>query len=273
MAWAGETGEIVVRGPEVFAAYENDVGRQAFRRLVPDRRPGLRRSRDGFLYIVGRAKEIINRGGFKVSPAAVDAALLRHPDVQDAVTFAVPHPTLGEDVVAAVVVRETAACSPRELRDFAFAELAAFMVPSQIVLADELPRSPAGKLDRALVAKETQPRLRAPFVAARSGPEEFVAALFAEVLGGPAIGAFDHFFEHGGDSLRGAQLIGRVNALLRSELEVATLFKRPTVAEFALVIAEALGGRVTSALAALPPIGPVPRAAYRPDDVDATTEA
>jgi acyl-CoA synthetase (AMP-forming)/AMP-acid ligase II len=271
-AWlpAGETGEIVVRGPEVFTGYEHGVGDpQAFH-------DGWFRTgdlgyvdRDGFLFIVGRAKEVINRGGFKVSPAAVDAALLRHPDVQDAVTFAVPHPTLGEDVVTAVVVRTPAADASRELRDFAFGELAAFMVPSRIVLAQELPRSPAGKLDRALVAAQIEPRLRAPFVAPRDRREELVAGLFAEVLGVRVVGALDHFFERGGDSLRGGQLIGRVNSLLRVELEVALLFKRPTVAEFARMLADVPGGGVG---AGLPPIAPALRTAYRPDDVDATSE-
>ena len=111
-----------MRGPEVFAGYENDpaANRQAFF-------DGWFRTgdlgyvdRDGFLFIVGRAKELINRGGFKVSPSAVDAALMRHPDVADAVTFAVPHPTLGEDVVTAVVLREPPARRHGELRDFAF---------------------------------------------------------------------------------------------------------------------------------------------------------
>jgi hypothetical protein len=113
------------------------------------------------------------------------------------------------------------------------------------------------------------PRLRAPFVAPRDRREELVAGLFAEVLGVRAVGALDHFFEHGGDSLRGAQLIGRVNSLLRAELEVALLFRRPTVAEFARVLADGPGG---CGEAGLPPIAPAPRAAYRPDDVDATTE-
>src|SRR6185437_3737740 len=114
---AGVEGEIVVRGPQVFEGYEDDpdANRQAFvggwfrtgdlGYLEPD----------GYLHVTGRLKEIINRGGFKVPPAEVDAVLMRHPAVQDAATFGVAHPTLGEDVIAAVVLRENPAATPQQV--------------------------------------------------------------------------------------------------------------------------------------------------------------
>jgi aryl carrier-like protein len=267
----GETGEIVVRGPEVFDGYENDpaANRRAFV-------GGWFRTgdlgyvdADGFLFIVGRAKELINRGGFKVSPSAVDAALLRHPDVADAATFAVPHATLGEDVVTAIVLREPGTATPQSLRDFAFANIASFMVPSQIVLDTELPRSVAGKLQRAAIAHLMRTRLRPPFTPPRDRREEVIAGLFTEVLGVGPVGAFDNFFELGGDSLRGAQLVSRFNAVMCSNLEVASLFRRPTVAEFAAELA----GTPNGLDAALPPIAPIPRKIYRPDVADTKTAA
>jgi hypothetical protein len=238
---AGETGEIVVRGPEVFAGYENDP--EANRRIFHD---GWCRTgdlgyldRDGYLFLCGRVKEIINRGGYKVSPPEVDAALASHPQVTEAGTFAVPHPTLGEDVVAAVVLRAPGAATPQELRDFAFAELAAFKVPSRIVPVAEIPKTALGKIRRSeLAALLAVPAPRELLPAC--GPNEaLVARLFAEVLGVDAIGALDDFFELGGDSLRGTQVVARANAALGTDLPPTCLFRRPTVRGFAAELAAA----------------------------------
>jgi oxalate---CoA ligase len=266
----GEIGEIVVRGAEVFGGYEDDpaANRKAFFQ-------GWFRTgdlgyvdRDGFLFIAGRVKELINRGGFKVSPSAVDAAVTRHPDVVDAVTFAVPHATLGEDVVTAAVLRQPSTATAQSLRDFVFGELAAFMVPRQILLVPDLPRSAAGKVQRAEIAAKFGPHLRVPFLAPRGPHEERVARWFAEVLGVDNVGASDNFFELGGDSLHGAQLIGRVNAEQGTTLEVACLFRRPTVAEFAAELEEVAGADSAPGNLALERRS---RSAYRPDTRDVTT--
>jgi len=266
----GEVGEIIVRGPEVFAGYEGDSALDAQSWFEGWFRTGDlgHVDEDGFLFIDGRAKELINRGGFKVSPSAVDVALLRHPEVLDAITFAVPHATLGEDVVSAVVVREPATVSARALREFAFTHLASFMVPSQIVLAAELPRSAVGKAQRAEIAALVRPRLRPVFTPPRDAREELLAAMFAEVLGVTSVGAFDNFFELGGDSLRGAQLVSRVNVTCRASLDVASVFRSPTVAELADALAAAGVAEATP-----PPIAPIAHHEYRPDVPDAATAA
>jgi acyl-CoA synthetase (AMP-forming)/AMP-acid ligase II len=262
-----EIGEIVVRGPEVFSGYENDPAgnEQAF--IDGWFRTGDlgHVDADGFLFIDGRAKELINRGGFKVSPSAVDAALLRHPEITDAITFGVPHATLGEDVVAAVVVRNGRALGASAVRDFAVRNLAAFMVPSQIVLIDDLPRSASGKVRRTDIAALLQSQLRPPFTAPRGDREALVARVFSDVLGVGSVGAFDNFFELGGDSLRGAQIVTRVNAEARTGLDVGSLFRSPTVAEFASELESAAPAR-----AGLPPIT---RASCRDhaDDADPAT--
>lgn len=267
---AGEIGEIIVRGPEVFDGYERDAAASEAAFFQGWFRTGDLGHVDegGFLFIDGRVKELINRGGFKVSPSAVDAALLRHPDIADAITFGVPHATLGEDVVAAIVVREGAELDARAVRDFAFGNLAPFMVPSQVVVVDsELPRAVSGKVQRAEVAALLLPRLKPAFTPPRGVREELVARMFADVLGVSAVGAFDNFFELGGDSLRGAQLVARVNGEARAGLDVASLFRCPTVAEFAGELDRAPG----LADAVLPPIGPVSRRDYRPDVSDPAT--
>jgi acyl-CoA synthetase (AMP-forming)/AMP-acid ligase II len=265
---SGEIGEIVVRGPEVFAGYEGDSADNRDTFVEGWFRTGDlgHVDDDGFLFIDGRVKELINRGGFKVSPSAVDAALRGHPDIVDAVTFGVPHATLGEDVVAAVVVRDSSDLGARAVRDFAFANLASFMVPSQVIVVEELPRFPSGKVQRADVAALLRPRLKPVFTPPRDAREALVARAFADVLGSGAIGAFDNFFELGGDSLRGAQLVGRINAEAGASLEVASLFRCPTVAEFA----EELGIARRVADAVPPPIRPGPRRDYRPDNADAS---
>jgi acyl-CoA synthetase (AMP-forming)/AMP-acid ligase II len=231
----GRVGEIWIRGAAVVAAYENDphANAQAFR-------GGWFRTGDlgsidpdGYLFLTGRTKELINRGGMKVSPSEVDAVLLRNPEVVDAATFAVAHSTLGEDVVTAVVPRERSAVTARELRDYLVERLAAFKVPSRIVLVPQLPKTVHGKTRRRDLAGALAGYLRPAFVAASDAHERMVAGLFAEVLGIDPVGAHDNFFDLGGDSLRGAQLVARVNATLGVEIDPALLFRRPTVAEFA----------------------------------------
>ncbi len=158
---AGEEGEIVIRGANVTAGYANneEANRSAF---VPDPDAGLAWfrtgdlgviDRDGYLTISGRIKEIINRGGEKIAPREVDDILSAHPEVQQAVTFAVGHSKLGEDVAAAVVLRVGATISERELREFAAAQLASFKVPARIHFVAEIPKGSTGKLTRIGLAK------------------------------------------------------------------------------------------------------------------------
>ena len=155
VAKAGEAGEIAIRGESVTPGYEDnpEANREAFR-------GGWFRTgdlgavdADGYLTISGRLKEIINRGGEKISPREVDERLMEHPAVAQAVTFALPHPTLGEDVAAAVALREGAEASEGELRRFAGARLAAFKTPRRVVFVDEIPKGPTGKLQRIGLAR------------------------------------------------------------------------------------------------------------------------
>lgn len=229
-----ETGEIVLRGPGVIRHYEDnpEANRDAFR-------DGWFRTGDlghfdddGYLYLTGRVKELINRGGLKVSPYEVDTALLRHPEVGEAATFAVSHPTFGEDVNAAVVAR-AGSTTAQELRDFALERLAPYKVPSQILLVHALPKNPMGKVNRGQLAEQLAGALRERFTPPRTVRERQVARLFAAVLDMPDIGAFDNFFQLGGDSLRGARVVARLNAERTSSITTTLLFRRPTVAEFA----------------------------------------
>ena len=109
---------------------------------------------EGYVRVTGRLKEIINRGGEKISPREVDDVLMDHPAVRQVVTFAVPHDKLGEDVAAAVVLREGAAATEKELREFLGQRLAAFKVPRTILFLDEIPKGATGKLQRIGLAQK-----------------------------------------------------------------------------------------------------------------------
>lgn len=146
----GGLGEVVIRGRNVTAGYEAnpDANAKAFTN-------GWFRTGDqgvmdenGYLRLTGRLKELINRGGEKISPLEVDTVLMDHPAVAQVVTFAVPHDKLGEDIAAAVVLREGAACDERELRSFVSARVADFKVPRKIVFLAEIPKGATGKLQR-----------------------------------------------------------------------------------------------------------------------------
>jgi len=153
---AGATGEIVIRGDNVTGGYENNP--QGNSEAFTD---GWFRTGDqgvmdaeGYLTITGRLKEIINRGGEKVSPREVDEALLDHPAVHQAVTFAFLHDRLGEEVGAAVVLREGMSATERELREFVHARLADFKAPRKILFVAEIPKGATGKLQRIGLAEK-----------------------------------------------------------------------------------------------------------------------
>ena len=109
---------------------------------------------DGYLTITGRLKEIINRGGEKISPREIDDILMDHPAVQQVVTFAMPHKSLGEEVAAAVVLNEGESADEAAIRSFASERLAAFKVPRKILILDEIPKGPTGKLQRIGLAEK-----------------------------------------------------------------------------------------------------------------------
>ena len=153
---AGRQGEILIRGANITQGYENnpEANKEAFT-------DGWFRTgdqgyldEDGYLFITGRLKEIINRGGEKISPREVDDVLIDHPAVAQVVTFAVPHPTLGEDVASAIVLHESASATEREILEFAAKRLADFKVPRQIFIVDEIPKGPTGKLRRVGLAEK-----------------------------------------------------------------------------------------------------------------------
>jgi acyl-CoA synthetase (AMP-forming)/AMP-acid ligase II len=147
---ADQLGEIVIRGRNVTGGYEANPEANAKAFTNGWFRTGDQGviDVDGYLRLTGRLKELINRGGEKISPLEVDTVIMDHPAVAQVVTFGVPHDMLGEDVAAAVVLRENAACDERELRAFVAGRLADFKVPRRIVFLSEIPKGATGKLQR-----------------------------------------------------------------------------------------------------------------------------
>ena len=151
----GEVGEIVIRGPSVTAGYENNP--KANEEAFVDGWFGTGDQgvldADGFLSVTGRLKEIINRGGEKVSPREIDEILLDHVSVAQVIVFGAPHKRLGEEVAAMVVLHEGHECGERELQQFVAQRVAGYKVPKKILFVEELPKGATGKLQRIGLAQ------------------------------------------------------------------------------------------------------------------------
>jgi acyl-CoA synthetase (AMP-forming)/AMP-acid ligase II len=150
----GAVGEVCVRGPGVVDGYRSNPEATAasFRDGWFRTGDSGELSADGYLGLAGRIKELINRGGEKISPHEVEDALLAHPDVVEAVAFALPDAKYGETVGAAVVTRTTLA--EDVLRAHCGERLAAFKVPARVKVVDAIPKGPTGKVQRRLLAEQ-----------------------------------------------------------------------------------------------------------------------
>ncbi len=149
-------GEVVIRGSNVTPGYQNNPSANATAFTRGWFRTGDQGVLDpeGYLRLTGRLKEIINRGGEKISPREVDEVLLDHPAVAQAVTFAIPHEKLGEEVGCALILKEGLTASESEIRDYASKRLADFKVPRRVLFLEEIPKGPTGKLQRIGLAEK-----------------------------------------------------------------------------------------------------------------------
>jgi acyl-CoA synthetase (AMP-forming)/AMP-acid ligase II len=153
-------GEVVISGPNVTPGYEGNPEANAKNFFEANGKRWFRTGDqgtfddEGYLTLTGRLKEIINRGGEKVSPLEVDGVLSAHPAIAQVVTFALPHPKLGEEVAAAVVLKEGQEATEAQIREFAGERLAGFKVPRKVVILDEIPKGATGKLQRIGLAEK-----------------------------------------------------------------------------------------------------------------------
>jgi acyl-CoA synthetase (AMP-forming)/AMP-acid ligase II/acyl carrier protein len=229
---SGRTGEVAIRGPNVTRGYANNPEANAMAFSGSWFRTGDEGYFDGegYLFITDRLKELINRGGEKIAPREIDEVLLAYPGVRQAVAFAVPHPSLGENIAAAVVLKEGAVGCEAVLREFALDRLPAFKVPSRIILVKDVPKGPTGKIQRIGLADRLAAALVVAYEAPASDMERLVAATICEVLGREVVGRNDNFFSLGGDSLRATQVLTRLGQSLGFQIPVPTIFRCPTPA-------------------------------------------
>jgi len=154
------TGEIVISGPNVTPGYESNAKANADNFFETDNRRWFRTGDQGaidakgYLRLTGRLKEIINRGGEKISPLEVDGVLMDHPAIAQVVTFALPHPKLGEEVAAAVVLRDGCTATEADIRAFVTSRVANFKVPRRVIILDDIPKGATGKLQRIGLAEK-----------------------------------------------------------------------------------------------------------------------
>ena len=230
----GASGEVVVRGPLVFRGYLDDPQLTAQSFAGEWFRTGDlgHLDADGYLYLTGRIKEIINRGGEKISPLQIDSALATLPGVREAATFGIPHPSLGEEVVAAVVRQDGASIDEPAILEHARRSVGLTCSPRRIYFLERLPRTDSGKLLRGelprLVGAKPGPA-RPPSAGDGEAPasttETVIGALFAATLRAPTVAHDGDFFLLGGDSLSGSQLLARVKEVFGVELPLASLFQ------------------------------------------------
>jgi acyl-CoA synthetase (AMP-forming)/AMP-acid ligase II/thioesterase domain-containing protein len=239
----GHKGEIVIRGANVTQGYENNPAANESAFTKGWFRTGDQGCMDvdGYLFITGRLKEIINRGGEKISPREVDDVLMEHPAIAQVVTFAAPHALLGEEVAAAVVLREHTAATEREIQEFAATRLADFKVPRRVLILKDVPKGPTGKLQRIGLAEKlgltafnpAHPKRERTFVAPRDTLERQLTKIWEKVLAIKPIGIKDNFFDLGGYSLLAVHLFEEIEKVTGKTLPLATLFQAATVEQLA----------------------------------------
>jgi acyl-CoA synthetase (AMP-forming)/AMP-acid ligase II/thioesterase domain-containing protein/acyl carrier protein len=258
---SGAVGEIVVRGTSVISGYENNSEANQNSFHVDWLRTGDQGYLDseGYLFINGRIKEIINRGGEKIMPGEVEEVILRHPSVMQAAAFSIPHSTLGEDIAVLIVTQPDKEVSETDIRRFAAASLADFKVPAKVLFTNEIPKGPTGKIQRFGLAEklglvhQSMNSVNRP----KNITEKKLIRIWAKILNTPSINVTDNFFDLGGNSLLTMQLISEINKEFKTNLPVSIVFQENTIEKLAAFI-NSSQLELTSSLVSIKPNGDKP---------------
>jgi oxalate---CoA ligase len=248
----GEVGEVVLRGSNVMRGYENNPAANQSNFHAGWFRTGDqgRFDTDGYLYLIGRLKEIINRGGEKIAPREVDDILCQHPAVSQAVAFAVPHPTLGEDVAAAVVLKQNAVVSESEILQFVSERLADFKTPKHLLIVDQIPKGPTGKIQRIGLADKLADKLalklQANFLAPQTSIEMQLSDIWKDLLKLDRVGVRDSFYAVGGDSLALAIMVTVVEDRFKMPLPMDSVLQGPTIENIAGLLQQGTSSSVSA---------------------------
>ncbi len=270
---SGRTGEVAIHGPNVTCGYANNPEANATAFCGGWFRTGDQGYLDGegYLFITGRLKELINRGGEKIAPREIDDVLLAYPGVRQAVAFAVPHSSLGEDIAAAVVLKDGVECNETALREFAMDRLPAFKVPNRIVFVKDVPKGPTGKLQRIGLASQLAAVLTVAYEAPATELERLVAATICGVLGRATVGRHDNFFSLGGDSLRAMQVLTRLSQALEFKVPAPVIFRCPTPALLASKLEQMRAAEINTLAAVREKLPPEERSRLLNDLQDTTS--
>ncbi|WP_164014709.1 non-ribosomal peptide synthetase [Pyxidicoccus trucidator] len=273
----GVTGELLIGGDGVARGYVEQPALTA-ERFVPDAHSGVPGARlyrtgdlvrwrgDGVLEFLGRADAQVKVRGYRIELAEVEAALLAHPEVREAVALAREDVPGDKRLVGYVVPASGDGASPLDtahLRDFLTRRLPGYMVPSSLVVLPALPLTPQGKVDRKALPTPGAVRALADeaHVAPRTRTEQVLAELMATLLLVPRVGLHDNFFALGGHSLLATRLVSRIRSAFAVELPLRALFEQPTLEALARRIDEAQGSaprRQAPVPVPVPRAGPLP---------------
>jgi len=234
----GQRGEVWIRGLSVVNAYEGNPS--ATGKAFED---GWLKTGDlgyldenGYLFLTGRSREVINRGGELIAPRVIDEALQSHPAVDEALTFAIPHPTLGEEIAAAVVLDPSREVLEQELREYMFGRVADHMIPVRIVAIRQLPVNHVGKPQRRILTSQLGDSLTEEYVTPKSPFEVELANIWRDVLGIDRVGRNDNFFLLGGDSLSAARSRQRTADRIGQEITLRDTFRHPVLKDLAWLV-------------------------------------
>lgn len=238
---AKSVGEIVVRGETVMTGYDGDSDFDPAHYFDKWFRTGDTGylDEDGYLFLTGRLKETINKGGDKISPSEIDAVLFGHPGIDDCAAFPLPHETLGEEPAVAVVTKTGVAIGRTEVVKYLSERISRFKVPRIIMFVDRIPKSATGKVERnrlaeylGLIDGDTRQTLRPTYVPPTTMLGETLARMWSRILKVDPIGVHDNFFDLGGDSLKAARLVNDMETKWGEIIYVSAIFDAPTIAEF-----------------------------------------
>ena len=290
----GEPGEVLLRGEGMMQGYYKDPAGTA---AALDREGWLHtgdlayKDADGYVFVIGRSKELIIKGGVNIAPKQIDEVIETHPAVLEAAAVGVPDRYVGEDVVAFAILRQGMVCSESDLLSFCEKSLGYFKTPTRIYLVSDLPKGPSGKIQRLHLVEEAQ-RLAATdsrtvkddpatirdssgHGASKTGPsfEQIIIDIWHEILGQPKIVSESNFFALGGQSLQAIQCLFHLREKTAVLLSLSDFFANPTVAQLSALVALRLESAAAKEPGGRPHLQPIPlRDRTRPCPLSPTQE-
>jgi acyl-CoA synthetase (AMP-forming)/AMP-acid ligase II/aryl carrier-like protein len=245
----GSEGEVLLRGPSVITRYASgEAGPDHFMNGWLRTGDIGRVDEDGCLFVLGRTKELIKRGGHSVYPLEVDSAILSHPEVTEAISFSLEHPTLGEELVAAFVPRTGSAVDGDDLRQFLDGKLSTYKIPAAIVRVGAIPKSATGKTARRAMRTAFAAEFALKGVAPCSEVEASILDLWMGVSDVAGLGVTDNLFVHGGDPIRAQRVCDDLRQRHGADLSLKDIIRNPTVRMQAGLVSSRAGAGALSVL-------------------------